>query len=160
MSHLQSLKSAMESRVRQDRAGRIASEVQDLGHGEFCPAGTGAVNFDIFGRPASKNTLPTNLPYMASCSHYVIPARTLIAYENNTRPYISTCTPGLRGNSDMLGVSRNLLPDKLYGESARFVTAMGYPPRDPRPAPAPAWAYEPVQPYSGSMDATSGVWVR
>lgn len=161
MSHILSLKAAITSRVDISRAERIGSESRDLGHAEFCPAGTGSINFDQFGRPVSKNTLPTNLPYMASCSHFVTPARMLISYENNARPYINTCTPGLRGGSDTMGYSRDLIPDRLYGpESRRFVRAVSYPPRDRRPPPLAPWAYERVQPYSGSMDASSSTWVH
>ena len=63
----QSLKSALGSRINLAQAERLGSQRQNLGEGLMCPAASGDIQFDIYGRPVSQNTLFLN---DASCSNY------------------------------------------------------------------------------------------
>ena len=113
----QTLKSAIAPRVDLGRVQRLASSRQDLGEGLMCPAGSGNISFDVYGRPANMNTLTVGLPGDASCSHYTYDAAWQMQRETNERPYMPICAAGLRGAADFMGVGRDLMPQNVYGGS-------------------------------------------
>jgi hypothetical protein len=113
MSSVQTMKSVLPGRVRLDIAQRLSSERQDLGRGEFCPAGAHAPHIDDYGRPATANTLTTK---NASCGHYVFSAANHMAFESNHRPYIPTAAAGQRGG-DLGGQSRQHAQQNLYAHN-------------------------------------------
>lgn len=158
----QTLKSALDSRVRVDQAQRLASQRQDLGEGLMCPAGAGNISFDIYGRPATLNTLPIQQPYAASCGNYTYSSADLMQFETNQRPYIPICAAGLRGAGDFMGVGRDQMPQNLYGNGYRGNFVRQYP--TPNNAPFysepvrrtnPSMYNKPVQSFDFSMDAQS-----
>lgn len=154
----QTLKSALQTRVRDDRASRLGSQRQNLGEGMMCPASAQNIAFDIFGRPANQNTL---LLDDSACSNYTIfPARRRIEVENMERPYIPICAAGNRGAADFMGVARDLLPQNIYGEGyggnmvRHYDTANNsvWEPNEPSPT---GYYQRRIQPFDFSMDATS-----
>ncbi len=159
MTSQQSLKSALDARVRVDQAQRLASQRQNLGEGMLCPAASGHIQHDVYGRPVSQNTLLLN---DASCSNYTtFSARRRIQIENLERPYLPTCAAGLRGAGDFMGVGRDLLPQDLYGEGSRgdFVRHYSTPNNAP-PQPQPDltmsnYYFKRIQPFNFSHDATT-----
>lgn len=158
MSTTQTLKSALQTRVRVDRADRLGSQRQNLGEGMMCPAGAQSIAFDIFGRPVNQNTLLLN---DSACSNYTIfSAERRIEVENMERPYIPICAAGNRGASDFMGMARDNLPQNLYGDgySGNFVrnypTANNSPWESPN-VPSKPFYHTRIQPWDGSMDATS-----
>lgn len=163
MTSQQSLKSALDARVRTDQAERLASQRQNLGEGLMCPAGSGDIQNDVYGRPVHQNTLHVN---DASCSNYTIfSSQRRINVENLERPYIPICASGIRGNSDFMGVGRDLLPQDLYGEGYRgnmirhYNTPNNAPPVPKVHIPAPYY-FKKIQPFSYSMDATTQTLFR
>lgn len=160
---IQSLKSALDARVRTDQAERLGSQRQDLGEGLMCPAGSGDIQHDVYGRPSGQNTLLLN---DSSCSHYTKwSARRRIGVENNTRPYIPVCAAGLRGAGDAMGVGRDIMPQGLYAGSQRGNFVRHYPTANNAPLQPPNKCRERygcyvkrVQPFSFSHDATSFQW--
>lgn len=160
VSNTQSLKSALGSRVRNDQAERLGSQRQNLGEGLMCPAGSGDIAFDIYGRPASQNTLHLA---DASCSHYTeFSAARRIEVENNERPYLPICAAGLRGAGDFMGVGRDVLPQNLYGEGYQGNMVRHYPTAnnmqwDSPTGPRVPFYQRQIQPFSFSMDATRNV---
>jgi hypothetical protein len=154
----QTLKSALQTRVREDRASRLGSQRQNLGEAMMCPASSQNIHFDIFGRPVNQNTLLLN---DSACSNYTIfPARRRIEVENMERPYIPICAAGNRGAGDFLAVGRDLLPQNVYGEGyggnmvRHYSTANNSPWEMPEPAPRDYYQRR-IQPFDYSMDATS-----
>lgn len=155
----QSLKSALDSRVRIDQSERLGSQRQNLGEGLMCPAGSGDIQFDIYGRPASQKTLRLT---DSSCSNYTEwSARRRIEVENMERPYLPVCAAGLRGASDMMGKGRDLLPQNLYGEGYQgnmvrhYPTANNYQPSEGPQGPSVSYYQKQIQPFSYSHDATN-----
>lgn len=158
----QTLKSALDSRVRIDQAGRLGSQRQNLGEGLMCPAGAASIAFDIYGRPASQKTLLLN---DSACSNYTEwSARRRIEVENMERPYLPICAAGLRGAADWMGKGRDILPQNLYGDgyAGNFV-------RHYNTANNAPWAQEPstmqqdyyhkdIQPFSFSHDASAQLY--
>lgn len=163
---VQTLKSALDARVRNDQASRLSSQRQNLGEPLTCVAGAADIYFDIYGRPASQNTLPVNLD--SACgelSQYN--SRRQMQIETNHRPYIPICAAGLRGAGDLDGVGRDLIPQNLYGEGYRgnfirhYRTANNAPPHDRRfcrccPKGAPRGNV--MKHWDGSHDATSHLY--
>jgi hypothetical protein len=114
----QSLKSASLVRVDSGKSYHLYASARNLGESLMCPAGAQYLQNDIYGRPASQNTLPVHLD--ASCaqgSQYN--AERHIQIENMVRPYLPICSAGLRGAGDLQGVGRDLVPQNLYGEGQR-----------------------------------------
>lgn len=156
----QSLKSALDSRVRVDQSSRLGSQRQNLGEGLMCPAGSGDIAFDIYGRPADQNTLRLT---DSACSNYTkFSAGRRIEIENLERPYLPVCAAGLRGASDLMGVGRDLLPQNLYGSGYQgnmirhYDTPNNYPWSEGPQGPNPPYYQHMIQPWSGSMDASTG----
>lgn len=123
------LKSALGGRVIVGQAQRLASERQNLGHGEMCPASASELNSDVYGRLVSQQTLNFN---DADCSHYAQAAIFRMGVENNERPYLPICAAGIRGG-DLMAVGRNMQPQNLYGPSTggfsrTYPTANNLPP--------------------------------
>ena len=156
-TNVQSLKAAMASRVVPAQSTRIGSQVQNLGEGLTCPAGSGDINFDIYGRPATKNTLDLR---DSACSQYTgITAARFMQYETNHRPHVPICAAGLRGASDMMGVGRDVIPRNIY-ETGFTPFHRSYPmnpnnapPQGPYPQP---FKYQRrVQPWDMGMDGTN-----
>ena len=117
----QTLKPALQSRANIAQSARLGSQRQNLGEGLTCPAGSGNIHHDIYGRPVTQNTLPL---MDSACSQYLINAQQFMQYETNHRPHLPICAAGLRGASDMMGVGRDLIPQNLY--------AFGYDPSAPK----------------------------
>ena len=117
----QTLKSALDARVRLDQASRLGSQRQNLGEGMMCPAGAGHIMHDIYGRPATQNTLTVN---DSACSNYTeFPASRRMNIETMERPYLAICAASLRGAGDFMGKGRDLIPQNLYlmGHQGDFV---------------------------------------
>jgi hypothetical protein len=162
MSATQTLKSALDSRVRLDQASRLGSQRMDLGEGLMCPAGSGDIAFDIYGRPSDQNTLRLT---DSACSNYTKwSALRRIEVENNERPYLPVCAAGLRGAADFLGRGRDNLPQNLYGEGYQGNMVRHYPTPNNMPwsegptGPNPPYYQKKIQPFSFSHDATSHFW--
>jgi hypothetical protein len=162
MSH-QTLKSANLVRVDVGKAEHLYAARQNLGESAFCSAGSQYIQHDIYGRPASQNTLPMKLD--ASCaqgSQYN--AERIIQIENIERPYLPVCTSGLRGESDFLAVGRDLLPQNLYGEGERGNMVRHYNTKNnapwdlPEKNDYPYYYHRKEQPFYGSMDATKSAY--
>ncbi len=158
----QSLKSALDARVRLDQASKLGSSRQNLGEGLMCPAGAGNIQFDIYGRPANQKTLLLN---DSSCSHYTEwSAQRRIEVENMERPYLPICAAGLRGAADWMGKGRDILPQNLYGNgySGNFVrtynTANNAPWEQTGETMQMDYYQRNIQPFSFSHDATSNLW--
>ena len=109
----QTLKATLQSRVINAQTERLSSQRQNLGEGLTCPAGSGNIHHDVYGRPVTQNTLDLR---DSACSHYLIDASEFMQYETNHRPHLPICAAGLRGASDMAGWGRDLLPQNLYNE--------------------------------------------
>ena len=110
----QTLKPVLQSRANIAQSIRLGSQRQNLGEGLTCPAGSGNIHHDIYGRPVTQNTLPL---MDSACSPYLINAQEFMQYETNHRPHLPICAAGLRGASDMMGVGRDLIPQNLYAFS-------------------------------------------
>ena len=155
---MQTLKSSLDARVRIDQSERLASQRQDQGEGLLCPAGAGDLNFDIYGRPATQNTLSVNLA--SECGNYTYSSADLMQFETNHRPYLPICAAGLRGVGDLAGTGRDLIPQDLYGAGFRgnFVRHYSTPNNAPW-ARAPHGSYaaphKPVQNFDFSHDSTT-----
>lgn len=116
---VQSLKSALAARVDSGLAFKIGASRLDGGYPELCPAGSGDINFDVYGRPATMNTLPVLAKDGgASCSPYTFSVTEHIQRESVERPYLPTCAAGMRGG-DGLGKGRDIMPRALYGADYR-----------------------------------------
>lgn len=158
LSTTQTLKSALQTRVRSDRSERLGSQRQHLGEGLMCPAGAQNISFDIFGRPVNQNTLPL---LDSACSNYTIfSAERRIEVENQERPYIPICAAGNRGASDFMGMGRDNLPQNLYGDGYAGNMIRHYDTANNSPWEAPSVPSRPfyqsrIQPFDFSHDATS-----
>ena len=160
----QTLKSANLTRVDAGRGIVLYSASRTLGESLMCPASAQELQNDIYGRPASQQTLPVNLD--ASCAQgTVYPAFRQIAIENQVRPYIPICTAGMRGGGDLMGNGRNLIPQDLYGfgRSGDFIrtykTQNNAPPEFPSPK-KPNYYWRMEQPFSFTTDATKSAYFR
>ena len=158
----QTLKSALDSRVRIDQSFKLGSQRQNLGEGLMCPAGSGDIAFDIYGRPASQKTLLLN---DAACSNYTEwSSARRIQVENNERPYLPICAAGLRGAGDFMGVGRDIIPQNMYGEGPagnmvrHYRTPNNAPPSQGPQKPRVPYYQKQIQPFSYSMDADSHLW--
>lgn len=158
----QTLKSAIDSRVRVDQSSRLGSQRQNLGEGLMCPASSGDIAFDIYGRPSDQNTLRLA---DSSCSNYTKwSSARRIEVENLERPYLPVCAAGLRGASDMMGKGRDLHPQNLYGSGYRgnfvrhYPTANNLPWSEGPDGPSKPYYHKPIQPFTFSHDATSGFY--
>lgn len=158
----QTLKSALDARVEVAQAGRLGSQRQNLGEGLMCPAGSGDIAFDIYGRPVDQNTLRLT---DSACSNYTkFSSARRIEIENQERPYLPICAAGLRGAADFLGKGRDNLPQNLYGEGYSGNMVRHYPTANNAPwsqgpqGPLPPYTMKQVQPFSYSHDASSHLW--
>lgn len=159
-SGLQTLKSALDNRVRIDRAERLGSQRQNLGEGLMCPAGSGHIMHDVYSRPVSQKTLRLR---DADCSNYTeFSSARRIEVENLERPALPVCAAGLRGASDFMGLGRDMMPQNLYGAGMEgafvrhYNTPNNAPPQPPLRMRQGCYVQKPVRPFDFSMDATSG----
>jgi len=126
MSKIQTLKSASAVRVDTGLAPELYSASRTLGESLMCPASAQLIQNDIYGRPASQNTLPMKLD--ASCAQgSFYPADRIMAIENQARPYIPLAAAGMRGAGDLLGLGRDLSPVNLYGDGRSGAFVRQYP---------------------------------
>ena len=171
----QSLKASLQSRVINAQSERLSSQRQNLGEGLTCPAGSGNIHHDVYGRPVTQNTLDLR---DSACSHYLIDAAEFMQYETNHRPHLPICAAGRRGASDMMGVGRDLIPQNLYafsydptrpkgdqdlgdfrGQFERtYGTPNNAPPQGNWRIPRQAPYDKTVQAYDFSNDGTSGAF--
>jgi len=143
MSGFNIIKNTCGSYVRPDQAQREASERYNLGNSSFCAAGSGSLNFDIYGRPASQNTLRVMDSDCSNCTEWS--ANKLMYYETNgpaNRPHLSIADPGNGcvgfgvGNGDLMSKGRDLIPNQLYdGSMNTFIN-----PAQVAPGHLPAYA--------------------
>jgi len=163
MSH-STLKSANLVRVDVGRSTTLYSAARSLGESLMCPASAQLLQNDIYGRPATQNTLPLNLD--ASCAQgSLFPATRQIAIENQVRPYVPICAAGMRGGGDTMGVGRDLVPQDIYGfgRSGDFVRqydTANNAPWDPPQAPQPNYNRRMEQPFSFTHDSASSVYFK
>lgn len=121
----QTLKASNLVRVDAGRSKVLYSASRTLGESLMCPASAQDLQNDVYGRPASQQTLPVNLD--ASCAQgSMYPARRMISVENQNRPYIPICAAGMRGG-DTMGVGRNLMAQDLYGFGRQGDMVRQYP---------------------------------
>jgi hypothetical protein len=159
-SNTQTLKSALDSRVRIDQSHKLGSQRQNLGEGLMCPASAGDIQNDVYGRPVSQNTLRLT---DSACSNYTqFSAGRRIEVENLERPYLPVCAAGLRGAADWMGKGRDILPQNLYGSGYQGNMIRHYamnpanmPPDQTPAAPMRGYYQKKIQPFSYSMDGTS-----
>ena len=112
------LKSVQQSRVGIDRALSLGSAARSLGEPLMCPAGAHSLRNDEFGRPAGQNTLPVHLD--ASCGQMSdFDVHGHIQRENLERPYLTIAPPGNRGNGDLSGTGRHMMPQGVYESTER-----------------------------------------
>lgn len=141
---MQTLKAANSQRVDTRRAAEMYSGTRMLGSPDMCPASAQELQHDVFGRPASQQTLRVNLD--AACAQgSQFPAERQIAIESYNRPYVPICAAGERGAGDFMGVSRDNNPQNLYGSgySGNFVRHYDTPNNAPWDTPDPrAGAYQ------------------
>lgn len=155
---MQSLKSANLVRVDAGRSITLYSAARSLGDSLMCPASAQELQNDIYGRPASQQTLPMNLD--ASCAQgSMYPSYRVIADENSARPYIPICAAGMRGGGDMMGVGRDLIPQDLYGFGRQADFVRHYPtlnnaPWDVAPLPEENYHWRFEQPFTLTHDST------
>lgn len=158
------LKSANVVRVDVGRSTTLYSAARSLGESLMCPASAQHLQNDVYGRPASQQTLPVNLD--ASCATgSMYPAPRQIAIENQNRPYIPICAAGMRGGGDMMGVGRDLIPEDLYGfgrggDFVRQYNTANNAPWDPPQAPQPNYYRRMEQPFSFTHDADISAYFR
>jgi hypothetical protein len=161
---MQTLKSALDDRVRNDRANREYAARYNTGEGIFCPAGSGDLNYDVYGRPVNTKTLNLN---DASCSNYTdISATRYLSYENNNRPYLPVSGAGSRGYADTMFKGRDIWPKDVY-DTGKVSDFHNYYPASPNNGPPPQMTYDSMQfqypvPYRGfSMSHDTGTgWYR
>lgn len=161
---MQTLKSSNSTRVDTGRSVTLYSAARSLGESLMCPASAQDLQNDIYGRPASQQTLPVNLD--ASCAQgSMYPAYRQIAVENQNRPYIPVCAAGMRGGGDMQGVGRDLVPQDLYGFGRQgdfvrtYPTANNAPWDTPEPK-GPNYYRRMEQPFSFTHDSQISSYFR
>ena len=159
---MQTLKSSNLVRVDAGRATTLYSASRSLGESLMCPASAQELSNDIYGRPASQQTLPVNLD--ASCAQGTMyPSYRMIAVENQARPYIPIAASGMRGGGDLQGTGRNLIPQDLYGfgRQADFVRVYNSPNNAPWDMPAPKppnYHFRLEQPSTLTHDASKSAY--
>lgn len=153
------LKSAIDGRVNISTAQKIGSERTNGGHGCNCAAGSGHLQWDIYGRPATQNTLNVS---DANCSKYTeFDHNRRIQVESVERPYIPICRAGRPG--DGMGVGRDVNPRDVYGtDCGRGHFHRDYPNSNRPPTRRPPPSVSHHKPYyygrnDMSMDATQRV---
>jgi len=160
----QTLKSANLVRVDPARSIDLYSAGRQLGEALMCPASAQEIQNDIYGRPASQQTLPINRD--AACGQGTrYPAARHIAIENQNRPYIPICSAGMRGGGDLMGVGRNLTPQDLYGfgqegDYVRHYSTANNAPWDIAPPSQPNYYHRLEQPFSFTHDATKSAYFK
>lgn len=124
MASVQTLKSVNLVRVDQGKSQHLYASRQNLGEVDMCPASAHHIQHDIYGRPASQNTIGLSEKNTqgldASCGiNSQFSTIRHIQRENMERPYIPICSAGLRGAADLMGVGRDIIPQDLYGTGHR-----------------------------------------
>lgn len=161
---MQTLKSAQVARVSIGKSQNGGLHRENLGEGLFCPASAQVIANDVYGRPASQNTLGFSeggfFTQEPACPQYTnYSCRNMLSFENAQRPYLGIAAAGMRGASDMMGVGRQNIPQNLFGEGHRgdnirnYPTPNNYPP-DAAMVPHNVYYRQKVQPYTYSMDET------
>ncbi len=161
MSSVQSMKSSLEPRVRQDRAERNRT---NLGPPSLCGAGWTDLQNDVYGRPVTQNTLNLGIPECNLYANHPQSVWNRLSVENNERPYIPIAVEGMRGAADLMGKGRDLIPQDLYGSGPRGNFVRHYPGNNAPPPqatpPAARYTMKRVQQLLPSHDATSPYFFR
>lgn len=156
---VQTLKSAVESRVRNDYAEWGAFSRLAGHHYETCPAGSSSLMNDEYGRPVNQNTLDMRSAECNAHAPHPHQVSNHIQRENNERPYMPIAHAGMRGAGDFMGVGRDLMPQDLYGNGTRgnFVRYSRYGSELPQPESHVTMPPAERRVHAGlpSMDATS-----
>ena len=164
MSAIQSLKSANLVRVDSGKSVTLYSASRTLGESLMCPASAHEIQNDIYGRPASQQTLPVNMD--ASCGQGTMyPASRHIAVENMNRPYVPVCAAGMRGGGDLMGVGRDVIPNDMYGFGPEGGFVRHYPtannaPWDPRQPRTQNYYHRMEQPPTFTHDSTKSAYFK
>jgi hypothetical protein len=160
---MQDLKSASFVRVDSGKALHLYAAARNSSNDAvslMCPAGAQRLHHDVYGRPASQNTLSVNLD--AACGMGTqFPAQRHIQIENNNRPYLPVASAGMRGAADLMGRGRDMMPQDLYGEGSRGNFARIYNTKNNAPWEPPVqypYMYSRIeQPFDYSHDASRSV---
>ncbi len=155
---INSLKSAITTRVNPANAERLFQEGRTLGNPAVCPKSATSIDVDVFSRPqggARHRLLELRDP---ACSHFVYKLSSRLKHENAERPILGPCNPGDRGAGDFLyGSVRDRFPENLYGEGDRGNFARPYVGMRQPDGPPPAYthSFEPTtaRPMTLSQDA-------
>jgi len=112
----QTLKSASQPRVNVGVSMNQAG-AREAGHfTAMCGASQPDLQNDIFGRPVG--SLGVDMRGAPECNAYMPSGQSVmdhITRENLERPYVQIAPEGARGQGDMWGKSRQVMPQDLYG---------------------------------------------
>lgn len=154
-----SLKSAITTRVNPVDAERLFNDSRFLGNPEMCPKSAMNPDVDEWGRPQGGARHRLLLLNDASCSSSVYSLGQKIRHENAERAILGPCRPGDRGGGDFYGKGRDNFPKNLYGEGNRgnFVSPYKYlrQPEFGTPKPNYTTPFEPAsaRQFNMSQDA-------
>lgn len=133
---VQTLKSSSEARIRTDYTqwqaySRLAGHSPDV-----CVAGAHNLRNTVTGVPVNQNTLNMGVAECNSSLPFIQTVVGRMMTENNERPYIPIGQAGHRGNGDLMGKGRDLMPIGLYGDGkvASFVRLSSEGLRLPEPS--------------------------
>ena len=159
MASVQTQKSALQGRINLGQSTRLFSHARNLGEGLMCPAGSGDIANDVYGRPVDQTTLLLN---DSACSHYTkfsVAAR--LDAENLERPYLPVCAAGLRMVGDLAGLGRDVIQQNLYGEGYRgnfirnYNTPNNMPWEEGPKGPSRPYYHKLERPYDFSHDSSN-----
>ena len=158
----QTLKSASQTRVNVGVSQNSAGARMAGHYGALCGAGDPDLQNDIFGRPVGH--LGVDMRGSPQCDAFMPPGQSSmnhITRENLERPYIAIAPEGARGGGDLMGVSRNTMPQDLYGNGMRgnFIRhsrpGLTMPSYTPTLRPPPMERIEQNTYYPATHDTTS-----
>lgn len=156
MTSIQSMKSAITTRVDPLNALRLFDDSRQLGNPATCPLNAMDPDMDEFSRPqggARYRLINLNDP---ACSQFVYTTSKKLKHENAERPVLGPCNPGDRGAGDFLyGSVRDRYPENLYGEGDRgaFISPfLGLKPDEGIPEYTKTYEPQTAQPLTLSHD--------
>lgn len=155
---INSLKSAITTRVNPANAERLFQEGRSLGNPAVCPRSAQEIDVDVYGRPQGGSRYRLLELKDPACSHFVYTLNSRLKHENAERPILGPCNPGDRGAGDFLyGSIRDRFPQNLYGQGDRGKFVRNYEGIRQPDGPAPMYnhSYEPTtaRPMTLSQDA-------
>lgn len=149
-----------QQRVSTAAALALASQRMDQGEPLLCKS-QWTLRHDLYGRLVPQSNIRT---LNASCSHYIPgnSVRDRLQIENLTERYsVPICAAGTAGDADFMGVSRNYMPQGLYGQYSMkgdlFQRTYNNPNNmqtDSQPPSFVPYSDHMHQPWDGTHDAT------